>query len=278
MKRISVLSIFVFLSFCALNAQSAGDEFIQRYNNIVKRVGYCGIGVGTLLDNWEKADSTDLNMMLGRFNYYFALSERDTVICTYERKHLGEKPLLSMKDSTGGVRYYFSERLYDDAVFSQAIKAVDRAARADSKRLDIVVAKADALINYEKASPDLAVDYLLTVIDRNFIEKTKWKYPDQKVDAEFFDSVIQDFCRKFYKMSQPKTFEAFYSLSSHMLKFEKNNTMFIDNVGTYWLVARNKPKTAKKFYQKALKLDPDDQVAKTNLEIIQKQLAKGRKK
>ena len=266
------------MSLCAVNAQSASEQFIQRYNNIIKRVGYCGIGVATLLDNWEKADSTDINMMLARFNYYFALSERDTVITSYERKHLGEKPLLSMKDSTGAIRYYFSEHLYDDAVFSQAIKTIDRAARADSKRLDIVVAKADALISYEKASPDLAVDYLLTTIDRNFIEKTKWKYPDQKVDAEFFDSVIQDFCRKFYKMSQPKTFEAFNSLSVHMLKFEKNNTMFIDNVGTYWLVARKKPKTARKYYQKALKLDPSDEVAKANLEVIEKQLAKDRKK
>ena len=50
-----------------------------------------------------------------------------------------------------------------------------------------------------------------------------------------------------------------------------------DNIGAYWQVARNNSRKAMKYYKKALKIDPDDYVAKKNISIIQlSQSKKGR--
>ena len=275
MKRISIILMCLCLAAASLGAQDV-NRFVSRYNNIVSRVGYNGIGVDALLTQWEKSDSTDINLLLARFNYWFAASERDTVVVLEKTRYLGQKPLMQLKDSTGHARNYFQDRIYDDDAFGKAVKYVNMAAARDNMRLDIVIAKANALADYEKGSPDMALNYLLGIVDLNFTKKYKWEYPGSTVDAEFFDSVIQDFCVRFYQCGEKASWEAFRLLSERMLKYEPKNNNFIDNIGAYWLVAAEKPKTARKFYQKSLKLKPDDAVAKSNLEIIGKRLSAGK--
>lgn len=54
-----------------------------------------------------------------------------------------------------------------------------------------------------------------------------------------------------------------------MNKLEPNNTVFIDNIGSYWQVAKRNNKKAEKYYKKALKIDPEDYAATSNLKLIQ---------
>ena len=63
-----------------------------------------------------------------------------------------------------------------------------------------------------------------------------------------------------------------------MSKRYPDNPAFIDNLGSYWLVARDNDKQAAKYYKKALKLDPEDYAAQRNLKIIENRQAAARKK
>ena len=75
-------------------------------------------------------------------------------------------------------------------------------------------------------------------------------------------------------------YEYFREISELMTKRFPRNPVFIDNIGSYWLVAKNNEKQAVKFYKKALKIDPQDEAATRNLKIIERRQAqaKGKKK
>ena len=88
------------LSIC-LCAFCQPGRFERKYDLLVSQLGPAGVGVETVLDNWEAEDSTDAKMLLGRFSYYFAKSQTGAVVQKPQSRYLGMEPILSLKDSTG---------------------------------------------------------------------------------------------------------------------------------------------------------------------------------
>ena len=118
--------IFVFWGILlTINGFAQADRFEQRYSLLVSRLGESGVGVETLIDNWEAADSLNPKVYMARFNYWLSKSRGDKVVQKYQKKYLGMAPLLSLKDSTGVDVYYFQESFYDDEGYGNAIKAID---------------------------------------------------------------------------------------------------------------------------------------------------------
>ncbi|MDD6253092.1 MAG: hypothetical protein ACI3ZO_05420 [Candidatus Cryptobacteroides sp.] len=252
-------------------AQQTPDakEFKSRYDNIVARVGAAGVGVETLLDKWEAAYPDDLDMLLGRFYYCFTKSQSTSIVEKETEKYLGEKPVLSLKDSTGRTVNYFQEVNYDDELFGTAQKALDKAIQTEPDRLDLRFIKVASLIGYEKESPDMALSDLKSLVDYNGMRHPAWTYPgEDKVDADFFSSAIQEYCYLFFRYGTPASFEAFKSLSEKMLVYEPSNVLFLDNLGSYSLVVAKDSKTALKYYNKVLKIKSDDMTAIKNVIIL----------
>ena len=53
-----------------------------------------------------------------------------------------------------------------------------------------------------------------------------------------------------------------------MLSYEPKNTLFMTNLGSYYLVAEHNDKAALKMYNKVLKLKPDDYAAIKNCVLL----------
>ena len=123
MKRIFTVAVCL-LAYVSLSAQA--DKYEQRYNLLVSKLGYAGVGVETLLDSWAKADSTSQKLLEARFNYYFVKAQSTNVVKKSSKKYLGMDPVFALKDSTGVDVYYYQEVVYDDELFGKALKAVDR--------------------------------------------------------------------------------------------------------------------------------------------------------
>ena len=70
MKRI-LTAVFALLAYITVFAQTDSERYAQRYDLLVSKLGPAGLGVETILNNWEKADSTDARMLLGKFSYLF---------------------------------------------------------------------------------------------------------------------------------------------------------------------------------------------------------------
>lgn len=249
----------------AVSAQS--DRYEQRYNLLVSKLGPAGVGVETVLNSWEQADSTDSKMLLGKFNYYFAKAQTTEVVAKPTRKFLGMDPVLTLKDSTGTDIFYFQESFYDDELYGLAMKAADKAVRLYPEKLDFRFLKANAYIAYEKESPDMALAYLLSLVEESVTRKV-WLYNDEQADATFFSEAMLEYCFSFYTIGSPASLNAFLTLSERMNEIDPKNPGFINNIGSYHLVVKNDYKTALKYYNKVLKSHPDDYTAIKNCVLL----------
>ena len=205
MKKI-LFAAFAMLACALASAQTDSERYEQRYDMLVSQFGAAGVGVETVLDNWEKVDSTNAKLLLARFNYLFTKAQSVSVVMKDNKKYLGMDPVLSLKDSLGNDLYYYQENIFDDELYAVAMKAADKAIDLWPDRLDFRFMKANAYISYEKESPDLTLAYLMDLIDENVpielrdpdfkIYARNYAHPSSYIakSAEIWDSLITEGC------------------------------------------------------------------------------------
>ena len=261
MRKILVLVALCLSSL--MYAQTSSEKYEQRYNMLVSQFGPAGVGVETVLDNWAKVDSTNTRLLLARFDLLFAKSQSETVVMKDKKKYLGMEPVLTFKDSLQRNVYCYQEFFYDDELYGKAIQAIDKAITMWPDRLDFRFVKANALIAYEKESPDMAKNYLKSLIAEAAARKSDWDYSDTKVGKPFIEDAMQEYCYSFYTIGSDQSRQAFLELSQVLSEVFPSNIEFINNIGSYYLVNEDY-KTSLKYYGKVLKKNPGDCTAIKN--------------
>lgn len=261
MKRFIYIVAALTLSI-SMSAQTS--DYLRRYNLLLDRVGPSGVGMETLIEGWAKANPVDPDMLEARFYFYLSKAQSTEVITRGQNKYLGLTPVLSLKDSTGTDVHYYQVLKYDDATFAEALKAVDSAISLYPERLDFRFLKANAYLSYERESPDMTLSNILALVHEFMNSDTEWKYyqtdvPEPaSIDKDEFAQLIQEYCYTLYKLGTPSSYDAFLKLSQRMNEYFPKNTDFLGNIGSYHMVAKKDYKTALKYYDKALKIKPDE--------------------
>ena len=269
MKRI-LFAIVALLAALSLAAQTkpTQKDYSDRYNLLVSRLGAAGVGVETLLQKWERDYPEDLEMLLGKFSYYYSKSRTSTLEVRDGNRYLGNTPSLTLKDSLGKNVNYFEIPTFDDDLFGKATQAVDKAIELNQHRLDLRVLKISALLDYEKDSPDMALASLKSLIDYDGHSHPTWEYPGLVSDKDLFPAVMQDCCFAFYRIATPSSYEAFKEVSEKMLSYYPDALQYMTNIGSYYLVGKKDSKTALKYYNKVLKKRPDDYATIKNCVLL----------
>ena len=264
MKRFLTLLAALVLPLSLL-AQTSQEDYIRRYNNLTSRVGASGVGVETLLDKWAEDYPDDLQQLLARFAFWFNKGQTSNVIQLPQDRYLGREPLVPMTDSLGRKNNYFEDIVYDDESFGLALEALDKAVALNPQRLDLRLLRIDALTAYEKGSPDMALASLKALVDENYKQHPAWTHESlEKVDDDVFKALVQDYCFAFFRLGTDSSAEAFKALSEHCLTYSKDDPLFLNNIGSYWLVSKKDYKKAQKYYDQVLKKHPDDVTAIRN--------------
>ena len=261
------LTLFVSLAFLvpAIGQESySREEFLRRYNNLTERVGASGVGVETLLNKWEEAWPDDVNHRLARFSFSFNRCQSSRVVPLEKERYMGNPPLLTMTDSLGKKVNYFEVYDYDDELFADANSAITRAISAQENRLDWRFLKINALMAYEKEEPEMTLQELKSLADYHFKRKPDWEHETMgSVSPEQFNALMQDYCAALFQIGSPKSSEAFRLLSEYLLGYCKEEPMYLDNLGSYYLV-RKDYKKARKYFDQVLKKHPEDMTALRN--------------
>lgn len=267
MKRFFTTALLATLAFTAV-AQTTKEEFLDRYNMLSSRLGVDGVGIETLLTKWEQAFPEDQDMLEASFLLYFSKSQSDSTISSTKSSFLGQAPILELKDSLDNPVFFYYDTKFDDEMFGKAIQYIEKANQAMPEKLENRFAHITALVKYEKGSPDMALATLKSLIDYNYGSNPKWVYTDETVDNDFFKASIQEYCYVFFKFDTPGGYEAFRELSELMLKYNSNDVLFVNNIGSYYLVGKKDDKNALKYYNKVLKIKPDDLTAIKNCIVM----------
>lgn len=267
MRKFFLLS---FLSAVCLmaSAQQSAQDFLQRYSTLVGRVGSAGVGVETLLENWEEAYPEDLNMLKAKWIYYFTKAQSTSLEIMDRDRYLGEAPALSLTDSLGNDVKYFQVTTFDDEMVGLATQALEKASKIAPNDLELHVGKISGLLSYEGESPDMAKAAIRSLIDYNYLSKPSWTFGDEPVTQEEFEGEIQELCYSFYKIGSPASYEAFREIAQKMIDYKCKNVVFQNDIATYYQVYKDNPKEALKRYQKVLKSVPDDYTAIKNSVLI----------
>lgn len=257
----------------AAAAQTTMEEFQARYERLVRNVGYSGVGVETLIDRWEEAFPDDANPKMARFNYYYDKSLHTEIVAKPGKsKFLGNPPSLTLKDADGQDVNYFEEQLFDEEVFGEAMRVLDAQIAAQPDELRWRHTKISALAAYEKESPDMAARELKALVERDAAHPA-WTLDGASAGADLLQQCVGELCAEFFRIGTDAGYEYFREISELMSKRYPKNPAFLDNIGSYWQVAKGNDKQAVKYYKKALKLDPDDYAATQNLRLIERKKA-----
>jgi tetratricopeptide (TPR) repeat protein len=267
-KLLLALAMVVLALPLAAQVKPSQKDYLDRYNLLVSKLGVAGVGIETHLQKWEKDYPDDLDMLLGKFTYYYTKSRSESIEQKEGNRYLGEAPSLSLKDSLGNDVNYFIISSFDDELFGKATQAIDKAIELNQNRLDLRAFKISALLDYEKDSPDMALETLRSLIDYDGHGHPTWEYPGLVSDKDLFPAVMQDCCFAFYKIGTPTSYEAFKELSERMLSYYPDAIQYMTNIGSYYLVYKKDSKNALKMYNKVLKKHPDDYATIKNCVLL----------
>lgn len=249
-------------------AQLTSEELKNQYERQVRNVGYAGLGVENIIDKWERALPEDGDMLVARYNYYLTKAKTTKAVAMDADKYLGEGPSLVLKNAEGKDVKYFEVEEFDDETFAQCEQAIDKAVSLYPGELKYRFLKLNALLSYEKGSPDIACEELDDLINYNYAVKPSWTLDGESFSGDDFCSAVQEYCYAFFNLGTQDGYDAFLRMSEKMTKLQPKNTEFITNIGSYWFVAKQDYKKAVQFYAKALKVNPKDYTAAKNCVLI----------
>lgn len=266
MKRFNAVVAVLVLACTVAAAQS--EDWQKKYARQVKAVGFSGVGVETILDNWGAADSSSVDYLAARYAFWYDKSHSQVVEPHDTPRYLGLEPVLELSDSSKTTTvWYYQVDQFDDLQFGRALRYLDKLAATVPAELQYRVWKISALMLYEKESPDMALSSILALIEEDRSNRQKWIWEGSVVDGEFFDGLIQEFCWNLFNIGSPAAREAFLEVSRKMLSYDKNSVLFMANVGSYLMSVKEYKKALKQF-DKVLKLDPDNDTAIRNCVTI----------
>lgn len=252
--------------------QESVNSLSERYERLVRNLGYDGVGIETVLDKWEAIDASDGRMLEARFNYWFTKSRHSEIVSSKQKKYPGQEPMMVLKDKDSTEVYYYEEFFFDDEMFGKAMSAIDKACTLHPEQIGYRFDKVNALLAYEKGYTEMTEEELLKIIADDAQKTSPWKAGDSELTPDEFPGMIQEYCYILYNQGTATSLSTFRIISERMARLYPAKLDFTCNLGSYWITAHSNYKKAIKTFEKVLKIDPKNENALKNCIIAARRM------
>ena len=116
----------------------------------------------------------------------------------------------------------------------------------------------------------MALPFVLDLAGRG--SERNWIYEGERIDKDFFADAMQEYCYSFYSIGSKPAMAAFLSLSEKLATIYPDNFDFTNNIGSYYMLAKEDYKTAIKYYNKVLKKDASNYTAIKNCVLASRKM------
>lgn len=221
----------------------------NQINDFLSRGDYENAKV--LLDEWEKEESDNPELLIGFFNYYLFRNAKDENIVGY------------MQNGTYGI---YAKTFFDEDDLNTAISYLDKALLKNPKRMDIYFGKISSLLKAEKFEKGTeAINDFLKQYEEN---KTEWYWSNYSsftengwdIERTVIDS-LNDYCKMYdYVVDRENSKEVIETILSYF----PENLIFLNNLSVFYSYGKEYEK-AVEVLLKAYSIDNSDYIIVANI-------------
>lgn len=221
----------------------------NQINDFLSRGDYENAKV--LLDEWEKEESDNPELLIGFFNYYLFRNAKDENIVGY------------MQNGTYGI---YAKTFFDEDDLNTAISYLDKALLKNPKRMDIYFGKISSLLKAEKFEKGTeAINDFLKQYEEN---KTEWYWSNYSsftengwdIERTVIDS-LNDYCKMYdYVEDRENSKEVIETILSYF----PENLIFLNNLSVFYSYGKEYEK-AVEVLLKAYSIDNSDYIIVANI-------------
>lgn len=219
--------------FCALSAQETGDEYADLFNE------HLNAGL-------QSSITMSVELPLYAYNTQ-VLTLQDTV--------------------TGGPAGYMYQGYFitDSAQVDSAVMMLQKGIRKFPNRLDLYFGLAATYLYIDQ--PDMMIYIVEKAMQQGKKNKGKWLWSADEILPDSIDYMYERVQEDFARFWAAEDLERCERVAQMAVKYYPKRAEYWNNMGAV-AMWKNDKKKAMKYFQKALKLNPNDELIKANIEYL----------
>lgn len=245
-------------------AQNWEDQFIAAFHQ------QDSLAQRQVLQQWEKAQPNNAELMTMYYNYYMQRARRE-IVQVFSTPPDGEA--LELRNEKGELSGYMgSEIFYEKAQTQQAIAWLDRALQSYPNRLDIRFGKIYALGLIEDWQPFTTAILEAIAHGKKINHHWLWKN-NEAVDeaADFFAGSIQDYQVDLFNTQDDELLNNVRTIARQLLEQFPNHIESLSNIVVSYMYEK-KYEQALPYLERAIQVDPEDAILVNNMAELQKRM------
>jgi len=224
--------------------------------------------VADFLDKNPKLATTDPDYTVLLLNHGFMANRNSRLIVAQGEPEEGDYELASLDDPS--VKGFMREQVtFNNEAIIKVIQVAQKNLKSFPEYLDIhfgIAAIASGIGEWK-----IATEQLVSMLKHSREIDNQWKWGKvggiDGAPEEFMIQSVLPYSSELYRLETPETDQLLIQLSEALIQYYPKKVYGYANLGSFYAVTGKKEK-AREYYQKALEVDPSDQIVKQNIELL----------
>lgn len=273
MQLKNILIIILLMCISNINGENniVDNNFYEQFNQLYSNDSISA--AKQLLDTWENTGQREGDYYVCQFNYYYNQAVTSTVTLTVELPlYAYNTNYFVLQDTINGGNagymyegYIVVDSLLLDSAFHWINKGIDKY----PNRLDMYFGLATCYLYCDKT--DEMIETLENVMKQERKNKGKWLWTNDERIPKSEDAVYSRIQEDFPRFVDAGELDKAEKLAKIVLKYYPNRTEYWNNMGVVYYMRGNFV-DALHYFKKALKLNPEDEYVKANIELLEEKI------